>query len=85
VPKGPGPVVNVRSVAEGQQFLPGNEVLMPFDEATKAWKAYNGGAETWAAYLQSVEGQLTKAAFENATVRARGIGPARDAVAASRA
>jgi hypothetical protein len=64
-PKGPGVIVNVRSIAEGQQFLPGNEVLMPFEEATKAWLAYNGGVETWAAYLQLIEGQLTKAAFEN--------------------
>ena len=39
-PIGPPMVVNVHSVAEGQQFLPGNEVLMPFDEAREVWRAY---------------------------------------------
>ena len=63
--RAPGVVVNVSSVAEGQQFAPGNEVLMPFEESAKAWKAYNAGAETWKTYLTEIEGQLTQAAFEN--------------------
>jgi hypothetical protein len=37
----------------------------PFQESARAWQAYNSGAETWAAYLQTIEPQLTKAAFEN--------------------
>jgi hypothetical protein len=64
-PAGPAIVVNVSPVAEGQQFAPGHKVLLPFDEAGKAWAAHNGGAETWATYLQEIEPQLTKAAFEN--------------------
>ena len=37
-------IVNVSSVATGQQFAPGNEVLLPFEMATAAWKAFNAGA-----------------------------------------
>ena len=58
-------VVHIRSVAEGQQFAPGGEVLMPFDMAHLAWTAYKAGAEPWAAYLQTIEPKLTRSAFEN--------------------
>jgi hypothetical protein len=56
--------INVHSVAEGQQFAPGNTVLMPFDEAAKAWSANNAGKEAWENYLLEVEPQLTKGAYE---------------------
>jgi hypothetical protein len=58
-------VVNVIPIAQGQMFLPGGKVLMPGDEAAKAWEAFHGGDESWAAYLQSAEGMPTVAAFEN--------------------
>ena len=80
-------IVNVSSVATGQQFAPGNEVLLPFEMAT-GLKAFNAGAESWAAYLQSIEGQLTRAAFENlskVSALSREILAQRDAVAAARA
>jgi hypothetical protein len=65
-PKAPElPIINIRTAAEGQQFAPGNEVLMPFDVAAKAWQAYNAGKEAWQAYLAAIEGQLTRAAFDN--------------------
>ena len=67
-PVGPGVTVNIHSAAEGQQFSPGTpdlRVLMPFDEAGVCWTAYNGGRETWAAYLVEAEGHLTRKAFEN--------------------
>ena len=38
---------------------------MPFEEAGKAWKAYNAGVETWKTYLIEIESQLTRSAFEN--------------------
>lgn len=60
----PGVVVNISSVAEGQQFAPGNEVLMPFEEAGKAWAAHNGGAETWKTYLAEIEPKLTLKSYE---------------------
>jgi hypothetical protein len=65
---GPAMIVNVHSVDVGQQFSPGGpdeRVLMPFDELDACWAAYNGGRETWATYLQGVEGHLTRKSFEN--------------------
>ena len=65
---GPGLIVNVASAHEGQQFAPGYpdvKVLLPWDESGRAWTAYNGGAESWAAYLVEAEAMLTRKAFEN--------------------
>ena len=65
-PKAPElPIINIHTAAEGQQFAPGNTVLLPFEEAARAWKAYNAGRDAWQAYLAEIEGQLTQAAFEN--------------------
>ena len=61
---GPGVTINVHSAAEGEVFLPGNEVLAPLEFAREAWLAFNAGAETWKAHLAGIEGQLTKASFE---------------------
>ena len=57
--------INVCSAAEGQQYLPGNEVLMPFEESREVWRAYNAGPEAWAACLQMLEPKLTRAAYES--------------------
>ena len=63
-PRAPA-IINISSVASGQQFSPGTpdlRVLMPFDEARACWAAYNGGCESWAAYLVEIEGHLTRKA-----------------------
>ena len=57
-------IVNVHSVAEGQFYSPGHAILLPIEESTKAWQAFRLGPEAWQAYLQDLEPQLTKAAFE---------------------
>ena len=54
----------VRAIDCGQQFAPGGEVLLPFEEAGLAHKAFNAGVETWKAYLVQIEGQLTLASFQ---------------------
>jgi hypothetical protein len=64
-PQSPPTPIHISTVAAGQQFLPGGEILMPFDEAGKVWRAYNAGAEVWSAYLLELEPKLTRAAFEN--------------------
>jgi hypothetical protein len=64
LPAGPGVIINLRSAAEGQQFAPGNEVLMPFEDAGKAWAAFNNGPNVWKEYLQEIEASLTLAAFQ---------------------
>jgi hypothetical protein len=58
-------IVNVRPVAEGNQFAPGNKVLLPCESCAEAWQAYRSGEEAWQAFLKEIEPQLTKAAFEN--------------------
>jgi hypothetical protein len=64
LPAGPGVIINIRSAAEGQQFAAGNEVLMPFEDAGKAWAAFNKGPNVWKEYLQEIEASLTLAAFQ---------------------
>jgi hypothetical protein len=49
-----GSVINVSSIAEGQQYAPGGKVLLPLQEADKAWKAWHGGAAAWKEYLGSI-------------------------------
>jgi hypothetical protein len=56
--------VVINSISQGQQFAPGNQVLMPEQEAMLAWAAYRAGASAWQNYLQQVESQLTQKAFQ---------------------
>ena len=58
-------IINISTIAEGQQFLPGGEVLMPFEEAREVWRAFNAGPEAWNACLQTIESKLTLKAFES--------------------
>ena len=55
----------ITTIAEGQQYAPGNEVLMPFELAAEVWRAHNAGKEAWQAYLSAIEGQLTLKAFQS--------------------
>lgn len=58
-------IINVRSVAEGNMFAPGNLVLLPCEQCAEAWQAYRSGDEAWQAYLKEIKPQLTLEAFEN--------------------
>jgi hypothetical protein len=63
----PTPPPTINGILEGNAFTPGepdDRILLPFDEAGRAWKAHNAGKETWKMYLTEIEPMLTKAQIE---------------------
>jgi hypothetical protein len=61
-----GPAINyiIASAAEGQQYLPGNKVLAPFEAATAAWAAYRAGPDAWRNYLLQTKSMWTQEAYD---------------------
>lgn len=70
-------VVNVNSVASGQQLMPGLKVLAPFEEVARAWEAFRayanprearrevGTEHPWQTYLKETKAIWTQEAFDH--------------------